>query len=244
MFINFYFLDGILVDELTGYKIELSPEEENMLPPGHQMPGQANGMGLHGPGMIGMVDGQGNMTGMPGINGLQLTPQQQQQLLQQQQQQQQQMMQQHHMHVNGSDGSGGGPGLGMGMVAPGQLGMMPGQRMLPGTVGTLPAGMPRGIGGPSGGIPHGVPMGAPQQPQQQQQQQQPGGQGNGAPGQFKPPQQMQQQHAISYVTNIRNRFANEPETYRAFLKILHTYQKEQKGIKDVLEQVLTVADCR
>lgn len=53
---------------------------------------------------------------------------------------------------------------------------------------------------------------------------------------FKP-QAMQQQHAISYVTQIRNRFANEPETYRAFLKILHTYQKEQKGIKDVLEQV-------
>ena len=54
----------------------------------------------------------------------------------------------------------------------------------------------------------------------------------------KPPgQQMQQQHAISYVTTIRNRFANEPDTYRSFLKILHTYQKEQKGIKDVLEQV-------
>ena len=53
----------------------------------------------------------------------------------------------------------------------------------------------------------------------------------------KPPQPMQQQHAISYVTTIRNRFANEPETYRSFLKILHTYQKEQKGIKDVLEQV-------
>ena len=45
------------------------------------------------------------------------------------------------------------------------------------------------------------------------------------------PQAMQQQHAISYVTQIRNRFANEPETYRAFLKILHTYQKEQKGRK-------------
>lgn len=48
---------------------------------------------------------------------------------------------------------------------------------------------------------------------------------------------MQQEHAITYVTTIRNRFANEPETYRSFLKILHTYQKEQKGIKDVLEQV-------
>lgn len=69
------------------------------------------------------------------------------------------------------------------------------------------------------------------------------------------PQHLQQQHAISYVTNIRNRFANEPEIYksfllppsfhldsplfssRAFLKILHTYQREQRGIKDVLDQV-------
>lgn len=55
--------------------------------------------------------------------------------------------------------------------------------------------------------------------------------------QARQPQQLQQQHAITYVTTIRNRFANEPETYRAFLRILHTYQKEQKGIKDVLEQV-------
>lgn len=45
----------------------------------------------------------------------------------------------------------------------------------------------------------------------------------------KPGPQMQQQHAITYVTTIRNRFSNEPETYRAFLRILHTYQKEQKG---------------
>ena len=54
--------------------------------------------------------------------------------------------------------------------------------------------------------------------------------------------QLQQQHAITYVTTIRNRFSNEPETYRAFLKILHTYQKEQKGIKDVLEQVRYFTD--
>ena len=49
----------------------------------------------------------------------------------------------------------------------------------------------------------------------------PGGGGISASSSFKP-QAMQQQHAISYVTQIRNRFANEPETYRAFLKILHT----------------------
>ena len=52
----------------------------------------------------------------------------------------------------------------------------------------------------------------------------------------EPPPQLQQQRAISYVNTIRNRFANEPETYRSFLKILHSYQ-EHKGIKDVLEQV-------
>jgi len=44
-------------------------------------------------------------------------------------------------------------------------------------------------------------------------------------------------HAISYVTTIKRRFQNEPQIYKAFLEILHTYQKEQRGIKDVLEQV-------
>ncbi|CAN0566939.1 unnamed protein product, partial [Ectocarpus sp. 12 AP-2014] len=44
-------------------------------------------------------------------------------------------------------------------------------------------------------------------------------------------------HAITYVTTIKKRFSHEPQTYKAFLEILHTYQKEQRGIKDVLEQV-------
>lgn len=62
------------------------------------------------------------------------------------------------------------------------------------------------------------------------------------PPQQQPPQQPQQQavefdHAISYVTTIKRRFANDPSTYHAFLEILHTYQKEQRGIKEVLEQV-------
>mmetsp|Transcript_17634 Transcript_17634/g.55166 ORF Transcript_17634/g.55166 Transcript_17634/m.55166 type:complete len:970 (-) Transcript_17634:192-3101(-) len=42
---------------------------------------------------------------------------------------------------------------------------------------------------------------------------------------------------LSQVTTIKKRFAHEPETYKAFLEILHTYQKEQRSIKDVLEQV-------
>jgi len=44
-------------------------------------------------------------------------------------------------------------------------------------------------------------------------------------------------HAITYVTTIKKRFAHQPETYKSFLEILHTYQKEQRSIKDVLEQV-------
>ncbi len=44
-------------------------------------------------------------------------------------------------------------------------------------------------------------------------------------------------HAIMYVTNIKKRFANQPRIYHTFLEILHTYQKSQRGIKEVLEQV-------
>ena len=45
--------------------------------------------------------------------------------------------------------------------------------------------------------------------------------------------------AINYVTKIKTRFAKQPETYKAFLEILHTYQKEQRTIKEVYEQVRT-----
>ncbi|GMF16412.1 unnamed protein product [Phytophthora fragariaefolia] len=44
-------------------------------------------------------------------------------------------------------------------------------------------------------------------------------------------------HAIHYVTTIKQRFADEPETYKEFLAILHTYQKEQRSIRQVLDQV-------
>jgi len=73
------------------------------------------------------------------------------------------------------------------------------------------------------------PQAPPQQSQQSQQQAQ--------------AQQAQQHpaiefdHAISYVTTIKKRFANSPEIYQSFLEILHTYQKQQKGIREVLEQV-------
>ena len=46
--------------------------------------------------------------------------------------------------------------------------------------------------------------------------------------------------AINYVTKIKTRFAKQPETYKAFLEILHTYQKEQKTIATVYAEVATL----
>lgn len=36
-------------------------------------------------------------------------------------------------------------------------------------------------------------------------------------------------HAINYVNKIKNRFVSQPDVYKKFLDILHTYQKEQKS---------------
>jgi len=87
--------------------------------------------------------------------------------------------------------------------------------------------------------------GHPPQPKQQSpalgQQQQPKP-ANGAPQQQQgeQPGVMEFDHAINYVTTIKKRFANEPYTYKKFLEILHTYQKEQRGIKEVLDEVSTL----
>ncbi|TPX52735.1 hypothetical protein SeMB42_g01212 [Synchytrium endobioticum] len=44
-------------------------------------------------------------------------------------------------------------------------------------------------------------------------------------------------HAISYVNKIKNRFAHDADTYKQFLEVLQTYQKEQKPIQEVYAQV-------
>ena len=69
----------------------------------------------------------------------------------------------------------------------------------------------------------GGPMGAPAQSAQMMDR------GNGQPVEFD--------HAINYVTVIKKRFESDPDTYKTFLEILHTYQREQRGIKEVLDQV-------
>ncbi|XP_043231433.1 paired amphipathic helix protein Sin3b-like isoform X2 [Amphibalanus amphitrite] len=41
-------------------------------------------------------------------------------------------------------------------------------------------------------------------------------------------------HAINYVNKIKNRFQGQPDVYKQFLEILHTYQKDQRSLKDGL----------
>lgn len=86
-------------------------------------------------------------------------------------------------------------------------------------------------------------------PPQQQQQQQQWNAEQMLPHQLQqfPTEQQQQQpgaggqvefnHAISYVNKIKTRFANQPDIYKQFLEILQTYQREQKPIGEVYEQV-------
>ncbi|KAG0032703.1 Transcriptional regulatory protein sin3 [Podila clonocystis] len=44
-------------------------------------------------------------------------------------------------------------------------------------------------------------------------------------------------HAINYVHKIKNRFSNDPDTYKQFLELLQAYQKEMKPITDVYSHV-------
>ncbi|CDZ97936.1 Histone deacetylase complex, SIN3 component [Phaffia rhodozyma] len=58
----------------------------------------------------------------------------------------------------------------------------------------------------------------------------------------QPPQAVRQpqvefNHAINYVNKIKNRYAQDPDTYKQFLEVLQTYQKEQRPIQDVYAQV-------
>ena len=96
----------------------------------------------------------------------------------------------------------------------------------------LAAGQPmNGQGGqrrPSGMPPPPVYTDAGMQPQPQ------------TPGQAGAQPPLEFDHAINYVTTIKKRFSSAPETYKKFLEILHTYQKEQRGIKEVLEEVSTL----
>merc|ERR1719323_1775878 len=54
----------------------------------------------------------------------------------------------------------------------------------------------------------------------------------GAGGQGQGSQPVEFNHAINYVNKIKNRFQGQPDVYKQFLEILHTYQKDQRAIKE------------
>ncbi|KAM8890972.1 SIN3 transcription regulator family member Aa isoform 1-T1 [Spinachia spinachia] len=75
---------------------------------------------------------------------------------------------------------------------------------------TSPRSPPMLLLPPLSGTPTGTPTGPPMQ--------------NNQPVEFN--------HAINYVNKIKNRFQGQPDIYKAFLEILHTYQKEQRNAKE------------
>jgi len=58
----------------------------------------------------------------------------------------------------------------------------------------------------------------------------PGGGGGGGGGQNSQPVEFN--HAINYVNKIKHRFQGQPDVYKQFLEILHTYQKDQRAMKE------------
>ena len=58
----------------------------------------------------------------------------------------------------------------------------------------------------------------------------------------RPAQMVEFNHAIAFVNKIKNRFSSDPETYKQFLEILQTYQKETKDINEVYSQVTVLFD--
>ncbi|XP_065883832.1 paired amphipathic helix protein Sin3a-like isoform X2 [Dysidea avara] len=53
--------------------------------------------------------------------------------------------------------------------------------------------------------------------------------GTPGPGMLQP---VEFNQAVNYIKKIRNRFHNQPDIYKSFLEILHTYQKEQKIVQE------------
>ncbi|XP_033099647.1 paired amphipathic helix protein Sin3a-like isoform X2 [Anneissia japonica] len=100
----------------------------------------------------------------------------------------------------------------------------------------FPQGTPTTVSGSQTPSGQPVPPSSTVQPPTSQQQPQ-----SHQPPQQQPPQQGQTNqanqpvefnHAINYVNKIKNRFQGQPEIYKAFLEILHTYQKEQRAVKE------------
>ena len=50
-------------------------------------------------------------------------------------------------------------------------------------------------------------------------------------------------HTVNYLSKIKNRFLDDQQTYKQFLEILQTYQKEQRHVRDVSGPYILVLPC-
>ncbi|WFD35920.1 hypothetical protein MCUN1_002790 [Malassezia cuniculi] len=107
-----------------------------------------------------------------------------------------------------------------------------------------PSGPPQYPEYERGRVEENVPMNRPSSPHMMPPSQPVGGPEYGYPPQAEPAPRppVEFNHAINYVNKIKQRFANDPDTYKQFLEILQTYQKEQRPIQEVYAQVTVLFD--
>ncbi|CAN7983566.1 unnamed protein product, partial [Ixodes hexagonus] len=105
--------------------------------------------------------------------------------------------------------------------------------------GGLPGTVPTGQGAPgsqAGQAPHGSPGSQGSfPPSQGTNQALHGGASPLNPAASQASQPVEFNHAINYVNKIKNRFQGQPDIYKQFLEILHTYQKEQRNLKEGIQ---------
>ncbi|EIN13854.1 hypothetical protein PUNSTDRAFT_110022 [Punctularia strigosozonata HHB-11173 SS5] len=133
-----------------------------------------------------------------------------------------------------------GPGSGLGHPLP-PIGSGPGSRSItphpiPPHIAQLqvqpPGFSPHNLGPFSPGIPGGTSAAASFLGGLNGNAGAKGGAAGSGGAQEKASSQGEFNHAISYLNKIKTRFSDDPNTYKQFLEILQTYQKEQKHLQD------------
>lgn len=104
----------------------------------------------------------------------------------------------------------------------------------PPTSHLYPTGQPP-LGRPPGAAAYSIATAASLPPQPPPQLQPPIANGPGAA--LKKSTNAQFTRAIAYVKKVKQRFANDPESYKTFLGALHSFHKDQRSVAEVCAQV-------
>ncbi|XP_063866236.1 paired amphipathic helix protein Sin3a-like isoform X2 [Scylla paramamosain] len=128
----------------------------------------------------------------------------------------------------GGGGSGVGTGAGGGAASVSQVASVSGGNSTPSAANTSCSS--NATNSTTAGTPHSTNT-APQHPNREPQPPPPPPHHHHHHHQA-PAQPVEFNHAINYVNKIKLRFQGQPDIYKQFLEILHTYQKEQRHIKD------------